>query len=105
MAPPQAEIDRFVKLVEHMDKNTWLHVHCAAGSGRTTTFMAFFDMMHNAHAVSFEDIINRQWLIGGFQLINGKPSAAWKAQYAKERLKVIRQFYDTWKNKTLESPN
>jgi len=100
-APANEQIDRFVNLVEHLDKKTWLHIHCAAGDGRTTSFLAFFDMMHNAHNVSFDDIINRQWLIGGFQLINGKPSAPWKLPYVIERRKTIRDFYDTWQHKRL----
>jgi len=100
ISPPKEEIDRFVNLVEQLPKNTWLHIHCAAGNGRTTTFMAFVDMMHNAHDVSFDDIINRQWMIGGFHLMNGKPSAAWKIPYVIERRKVIRDFYDTWQHKT-----
>jgi protein-tyrosine phosphatase len=99
--PPIEEIDRFVNLVEHLDQNTWLHIHCAAGDGRTTTFMAFFDMMHNARDVSFDDIIERQYLIGGFQLMGGMSTEPWKIPYEIQRRKVIQDFYNTWQHKQL----
>ena len=32
-------VDYFIDFVENQPENTWLHFHCKAGAGRTTTFM------------------------------------------------------------------
>lgn len=59
-SPLDEEIEAFVSLVSSLPKDAWVHVHCRGGKGRTTTFMALFDMLKNADTVSFEDIIARQ---------------------------------------------
>lgn len=38
--------------------------HCEAGEGRTTAYMAMYDMMKNPD-VSLKDILYRQHLLGG----------------------------------------
>jgi hypothetical protein len=95
MRPSDKQVDRFVKLVRAVgkDKGTWLHVHCEAGDGRTTTFLAMYDMMHNARAVSFEDIVHRQWLLGGIDLLATNARAPWKREYARKRAEFIKKFY------------
>lgn len=44
-------IDEFIKLYKSLPKDAWLHFHCEAGKGRTTTFLAMYDMMkiHRCH--------------------------------------------------------
>jgi len=69
--PLDDQVDLFVESVINLPKETWLHFHCRGGAGRTTTFMAMYDMIHNAKNVSFEDIMKRQTLIGGSDLLNG----------------------------------
>jgi len=69
--PLDDQVDLFVQYVRNLPKETWLHFHCRGGAGRTTTFMSMYDMMHNAKNVSFEDIMKRQTLIGGSDLLNG----------------------------------
>ena len=69
--PLDDQVDLFVQSVRNLPKETWLHFHCRGGAGRTTTFMSMYDMMHNAKNVSFEDIMKRQNLIGGSDLLNG----------------------------------
>lgn len=89
--PPTGEnITDFVHFVKTMPKDTWLHFHCEAGEGRTTTFMAMYDMMRNAKKVSFEDIIARQELIGGINLSTDLPS----------RFKILENFYSYCKENT-----
>lgn len=77
------EIDNFVHFVKTLPKDVWLHFHCDHGKGRTTTFLAMYDMMRNAKRVSFEDIILRQKLLGGIDLSEGSQS----------RYKLIKEFY------------
>ncbi len=42
MAPDAAQTDRFVEFCRTMAPGTWLHIHCRAGHGRTTTFMVMY---------------------------------------------------------------
>jgi protein-tyrosine phosphatase len=93
MRPSDKQVDRFIKLARAVGKNTWIHVHCEAGDGRTTAFLAMFDMMHNAPSVSFEDIIHRQWLLGGIDLLTVNTRAPWKRDFAVKRADFIRKFY------------
>ena len=75
--------------------DAWLHFHCRAGKGRTTSYMAMYDMMRNPQ-VPCEDIISRQYLLGGaylaFELQNPQPSQ-WRAKYYQEKAQMIRKFY------------
>lgn len=95
--PTPRQVDWFIQFVSHLPKNTWLHIHCAAGKGRTTTFMAMRDMLANAKRVSFVDIIQRQEKLGGINLLatsKSKHSLAWKDPYNKARMDYIRLFYN-----------
>jgi len=96
--PGDNEVDQFIELVRSMDDNSWLHIHCAAGMGRTTTFLAMFDMMYNAKYVSLEDIVKRQWLLGGIDLLSLPPADAWDYAYTEERANFIRHFYQYCQN-------
>lgn len=45
---PSAEnIDAFIRFTRKLPKDAWLHFHCQAGEGRTTAYMAMYDMMKN----------------------------------------------------------
>lgn len=93
--PAAENIDRFIDFVRKMPEDAWLHFHCRAGKGRTTSYMAMYDMMKNPQ-VPCEDIISRQFLLGGaylaFELQNPKPSQ-WRAGYYHEKTLMIRKFY------------
>ncbi len=91
--PQDDDVDRFITFVNSMDKDTWLHFHCRAGKGRTTTFMCMFDMMRNAKEVSLEDITLRQLLIGGADLFKGETPDSYKYELAAERMAFLRNFY------------
>lgn len=92
--PTDETVDAFVAFVNRLPSKAWLHFHCAAGRGRTTTFMTMFDMLKNAKRASFEDIIYRQWLIGGMRLDEPEPEGKWNAYLQEERLEFIKNFYE-----------
>lgn len=90
--PSDADVDRFLLFVDGLKPGTWLHFHCRAGVGRTTTFMTMYDMLRNAKEVSFEDILRRQAALPpNFDLLEIKPNA--REQYSRERADFISWFY------------
>ncbi len=93
LKPTDTVVDQFVTLATSLPEPRWLHIHCAAGKGRTTTFMAMYDMIFNAKKVSFEDIMHRQWLLGGKNLFDIQKKKKWKAQHGMERIQFIERFY------------
>ena len=92
--PSDDDVERFLLFLRGVSKDGWLHFHCAAGEGRTTTFMAMYDMFNNAKKVSFDDIIDRQWLLGGIRLSTLPAYYRWKYPYALERYQFLKRFYD-----------
>jgi Inositol hexakisphosphate len=59
------EVDQLVAFWQSRPADSWLHVHCAAGDGRTTQALALFDMLENAGTVSLKNIVDRQHDLGG----------------------------------------
>ncbi|MCD6046412.1 MAG: hopD2 2 [Gammaproteobacteria bacterium] len=57
--PSNVDVDSFVDAVTQ-NPDALFHIHCRQGIGRTTEFMAMFDMLKNADKLSFETIIDRQ---------------------------------------------
>jgi hypothetical protein len=43
--PGTDELNRFIKLCVSVKDGDWVHCHCHGGDGRTTTFLALFDMV------------------------------------------------------------
>ncbi|WP_010240723.1 fused DSP-PTPase phosphatase/NAD kinase-like protein [Clostridium arbusti] len=89
-APSNEAVDEFVNFVKTLPESSWLHFHCRAGKGRTTSFMAMYDMMKNAKNVSFEDIIKRQYVLGGENLLKNTTIENLKGT----RAKLLKSFYD-----------
>lgn len=98
LAPQNADVDRFVALVRSIKpaNNTWVHIHCRGGDGRTTMFMAMYDMMHNADKVPLADIIKRQAAVAPyydlFDLSRKNQSFAKHYQQRKDFLTKFYQF-------------
>lgn len=92
--PPTDEmVDRFIALIKTLPDHVHLHFHCSAGAGRATTFMCLYDIVRNAPYVSLEEIIKRQWLLGGSNLLEAPPPSSWKYRYHFARLNFLRRFY------------
>ena len=88
--PSNESIEAFLDFVNALPQDAWLHFHCHAGHGRTTSFMAMYDMIRNPD-VPFEDIIKRQYLIGGTDLTALKKSAK-KNEMINHRVEVLENF-------------
>lgn len=94
--PTDEEVDRFVAAVRGLPPGGWVHFHCRAGRGRTTTFMALYDMLRNARSVPLRDIVDRQSLLAGDYDLLGKAAAGGdrNSGAAQDRADFVRAFYD-----------
>ena len=88
--PDTETIEAFLDFVESLPGDAWLHFHCRAGRGRTTTFMAMYDMIRNP-GIPAETIIERQHLIGGADLTAMKDEE-WKNERIVQRLETLKLF-------------
>ncbi|WP_413557927.1 fused DSP-PTPase phosphatase/NAD kinase-like protein [Bdellovibrio sp. HCB209] len=93
--PTDSMVDRFIEAVQELPENNWVHFHCRAGKGRTTTFMVMYDMLHNAKTDSFEAIIERNTkLSDDYDVMTIPAETDWKYPYQKERAAFIQEFYN-----------
>lgn len=95
--PADEEVDAFISIMKNYP-NHWLHIHCQAGKGRTTTLLALYDMFHNAKQVSFDEILFRQKAIGGqdflkHQTIPYSGAGEYKQELAIKRHEFLKLFY------------
>ncbi len=88
--PDTETIEAFLDFVDSLPGDAWLHFHCRAGHGRTTTFMAMYDMIRNP-GIPAETIIERQHLIGGADLAAMKDEE-WKNERIIQRLETLKLF-------------
>ena len=101
--PSDDVIEEFVRYVNNLPTDVWLHFHCKQGKGRTTQFMAFYDMMKNPN-VSLKDIVYRQYLIGGLFLFDdgSNETKDWKREFLVEKSTLVPVFYEyvqaNWRN-------
>src|SRR5215213_247531 len=94
--PRDSEVDHFVAYEATLDPRTWLHFHCRAGDGRTTSFMVMHDIIHNAPGDSLATILTRQGPsgIGGIDLASlPKNQAIFSYPFSVERVGFIQDFY------------
>jgi len=102
--PDDEYVDEFVTWYKQLPKDSWVHMHCFAGMGRTTIFMVMFDIMQNAKKVSFDDIVGRQGLIGTVDLRNIEGKMNWKKKAYVERLQFVKHFYTYVKTSPKDLP-
>ena len=91
--PAPEIVDDFITFVVNLPENAWLHFHCQAGHGRTTTFLVMYDIMKNPD-VSLEEICKRQYLLGGSNLLLEPEGDDWYSKMSRDRAKKIRLFYE-----------
>lgn len=93
--PKENTINDFIKFVQNTPKDSYLHFHCKAGVGRTTTFMILYDIMKNYNTVPLNDIIIRQVKLGH---LNNKELLDFTSV---RRLNFFTNFYNRCKEKKL----
>lgn len=94
--PDDQEVDTYVEFIKSKVNNiAWLHFHCRGGKGRSSTFMAMYDMIRHAQHTSFDDIIKRQADMGNIKLdaMPTKAEKLWKTDTLKERYDFLKTFY------------
>ena len=90
--PAPEVVDDFIIFVANLPENAWLHFHCHAGHGRTTTFLVMYDIMKNPD-LTLEEICRRQYLLGGSNLLLEPEGNDWYSKMARDRAEKIRLFY------------
>lgn len=91
--PAPEVVDEFITFVINLPQNAWLHFHCQAGHGRTTTFLVMYDIMKNPD-LPLTEICKRQYLLGGSNLLLEPEGDDWYSKMARDRTKKIRLFYE-----------
>ncbi len=91
--PNDTQIDQFVDFVKQQGSIPWIHFHCHAGYGRTTTFMILYDMIRNANQVSAHDIILRQGLIGGENFYENTNTDVWRLAINRKKVHILDAFH------------
>ncbi|CAM3171598.1 tyrosine phosphatase II superfamily protein [Legionella steigerwaltii] len=93
-APSDSEVDTFLTLIKNVPKDTWFHIHCRGGKGRTTTFFVMYDMLKNADKVSFEEIIARHASIPPYyNLFEIHRADPFLTPYYEQRIIFLSHFY------------
>ena len=67
-APTPYIVDEFVVFIKNKPDDIHLHFHCAAGKGRTTSFMVMYQAMKNNSNLTLEQLLSYQYNIGGVNL-------------------------------------
>jgi protein tyrosine phosphatase len=93
--PDDEDVDQFLDVVKRLPPHTWVHFHCHAGRGRTSTFMILYDMLRN-RKLPREDIIDRQaQLIGALDIrLLSQGAKAYKNTNEIKRYAFIKAFYE-----------
>jgi hypothetical protein len=72
------------------DPKQRIHVHCAAGRGRTAIFLVIYDILKNHKSATLEQIFTRQAKLGGANLAN----IAYEDEWPKDQKQNIQMLYD-----------
>ncbi len=99
--PDSKQLMEITSLIEKTSPQTKIYVHCAAGRGRTTTFLTIFDIIKNGHNTTLEEILKRQYKMGGPKLDKIDEDSKWREDLAKERLETIKNFYEKYNEKNI----
>lgn len=84
-------IDDFLTFVKNLPPEAWLHFHCHAGHGRTTTFAVMYDKLQNPK-IPIEMIVSRQYLLDGTDLLAENKANNHDGIGARHRAEMIRLF-------------
>lgn len=86
------EIIDFLKKIEQ-NPNNKIHIHCAAGRGRTAIFLAIYDIFKNHRLVAIEEIFKRHAKLGGADLNNIANEYEWSDE-EKKHINILFDLYN-----------
>lgn len=92
--PSPATVDRLVELIRTLPDDVWLHIHCHGGRGRTTSFLIMYDSIINGKKVSLDDILLRQKLLGGSDILKPLDLEDYRHVSLEERVRFVKKFYE-----------
>jgi hypothetical protein len=88
--PTPEMVDQLINFLKDLPKDAWIHLHCLAGKGRTTSVMVMIDILKNGRFVKLEDIVKRHHLMGGVDLFD---TQVWEnGTYTQEQLTRRKEF-------------
>ena len=94
LLPGDSQVDAFLNFYRTLPPGTWLHFHCHAGHGRTTSFMAMYDILRNQGRIELDDTLKRQYELGGINLAKApKTKKGWEVKAYEDRLNFLKQFH------------
>ena len=67
--PEPAMVDEILRFYYSLPENAWVHFHCRAGKGRTTSLCLMFDILRNPD-LDYETLALRQYLLGGKNMLD-----------------------------------
>jgi hypothetical protein len=103
-SPSPEILAQFITFYNNLPPNAHLVIHCRGGKGRTTFFMAVCDILKNGHRLSFEDILLRQYLLGGRDILadSTPPETNDQEQGPYDRFALLKSLYQQVTNKDAE---
>lgn len=93
---PQPEIvEQFMNFVSSLREQDWVHFHCQAGHGRTTTFTVMYEILKNPEK-PLEEICPRQKELGGSDLLTRRigDKHDYYIEAHNSRADELEKFYD-----------
>lgn len=91
--PTDEQVERMVKLIAELPEKGWVYGHCHGGRGRATLFSAMYDILKNSDKFTLEEILMRQLLLGGTDLMRLQPLSDVRYHAAIERMDFFKRFY------------
>lgn len=88
-------VEKFIIFALNVQEKDWVHFHCQAGHGRTTTFTVMYEILKHPEK-SLEEISAGQIALGGSDLLthnDGDPKNYY-VQAHNSRAAELRKFYD-----------
>lgn len=92
--PDEKQFKEIIKFIRNLPQDKKIYVHCAAGKGRTTTFLTLYDIIKNGDKLTLEEILKRQAKAGGSRLDEVDEDEEWRKELAQEKLEMIKKFYE-----------
>jgi len=91
--PDEKQFGEMVKFIKSLPQDQKIYVHCAAGKGRTTTFLALYDIIKNGDKLTLDEILKRQHKAGGANLYEVDEESNWRENLAQEKLEMLKKFH------------